>query len=243
MPDREHDIFQAPDDPDARIWRYMDFTKYVSMLEQRGLFFCRAHRLGDPFEGSWPEAHRVWRSEFQSRFRVDFAVKMGNFSRWLRKWTMVNCWHINQRESAAMWGLYASSSKAVAVCSTYAKLRDVLDESCHVGVVRYIDFDKDAFPADDFFWPFVHKRTSFEHEKEVRAVTHDLPHNADGLDLTAEPTDDGCWKAVGLSALITQVYVAPGCRPWFADLVKKVTERYSLDKPVEQSSLDSAPFL
>jgi hypothetical protein len=36
----------------AMIWLYMDFTKYVSMLEHGGLYLRRSDLLGDPFEGS-----------------------------------------------------------------------------------------------------------------------------------------------------------------------------------------------
>ena len=32
----------------------MDFTKFVSLLEKRALFFARADQLGDPFEGAIP---------------------------------------------------------------------------------------------------------------------------------------------------------------------------------------------
>jgi hypothetical protein len=34
------------------LWRYMDFAKFTSMLLQRGLYFSRLDRLGDPFEGA-----------------------------------------------------------------------------------------------------------------------------------------------------------------------------------------------
>ena len=37
----------------ATLWRYMDFTKLVSLLEHRAIFFARADKLGDPFEGAW----------------------------------------------------------------------------------------------------------------------------------------------------------------------------------------------
>jgi hypothetical protein len=50
----EHEIFTPPEDPTATIWRYMDFTKLVSLLETKSLFFARADKLGDAFEGSMP---------------------------------------------------------------------------------------------------------------------------------------------------------------------------------------------
>ena len=37
---------------DATLWRYIDFTKLVSFLEDQTIFFARADKLGDPFEGA-----------------------------------------------------------------------------------------------------------------------------------------------------------------------------------------------
>ncbi len=47
----KHVLFRAPANESERIWRYMDFTKFVSMLHSESLFFCRADKLSDPFEG------------------------------------------------------------------------------------------------------------------------------------------------------------------------------------------------
>ena len=47
----EHPAFSPPSD-DAVLWRYMDFTKFVSLLDRSALFFARADKLNDPFEGS-----------------------------------------------------------------------------------------------------------------------------------------------------------------------------------------------
>jgi hypothetical protein len=47
----EHPNFVPPPDR-ARLWRYMDFTKFVSLLDKEALFFSSAAILGDPFEGS-----------------------------------------------------------------------------------------------------------------------------------------------------------------------------------------------
>ena len=42
-----------PPNLDVPIWRYMDFTKFVSLLQNRGLFFPTVTQLNDPFEGSF----------------------------------------------------------------------------------------------------------------------------------------------------------------------------------------------
>jgi hypothetical protein len=72
MPASEHPVFLPPDDPGAQIWRYMDFTKFVSMLDNGGVFFCRADKLGDKFEARTRNA--LWQSvpQFQANFKARF---------------------------------------------------------------------------------------------------------------------------------------------------------------------------
>ena len=56
----EHPVFNPPPD-DAILWRYMDFTKFVSLLEKQALFFARADKLGDSFEGSLSQVNKTLR--------------------------------------------------------------------------------------------------------------------------------------------------------------------------------------
>ena len=51
---KEHPSFQ-PIGKRTKIWRYMDFAKFVSFLSKRSLYFCRVDKLGDPFEGTLSE--------------------------------------------------------------------------------------------------------------------------------------------------------------------------------------------
>ena len=48
---KEDSRLRAPK-ADAVLWRYMSYTKFVSLLTKNALFFSRADKLGDPFEGS-----------------------------------------------------------------------------------------------------------------------------------------------------------------------------------------------
>ena len=41
---QEHPSFNPPSD-NATLWRYMDFTKFVSLLDKSALFFVRADKL------------------------------------------------------------------------------------------------------------------------------------------------------------------------------------------------------
>ena len=45
----EHGSFRPPPE-EAVLWRYMDFTKFVSLLSTNALYFARADTLGDPLK-------------------------------------------------------------------------------------------------------------------------------------------------------------------------------------------------
>ncbi len=44
--------FTPPDNVDVKLWRYMDLTRFVSMLEEKGVLFTRADLFDDKFEGT-----------------------------------------------------------------------------------------------------------------------------------------------------------------------------------------------
>ncbi len=166
-----HGTAKLPEDPDAPIWRYMDFTKFVCMLDRQSLFFCRPDCLDDRFEGMWGPASR--RSlEIDLRDRVEKGGNVvGGVERqlrghkrtaaYMRQLTAVNCWHLNQHESVAMWKLYIYKHQGIAIRSNVSKLiasfPDDKNVLIHVGVVNYIDFDADSIPSGNYLRPLLYK--------------------------------------------------------------------------------------
>src|ERR1022692_3637225 len=123
MPYTEHPEFCLPE-RDRTIWRYIDFTKLVSLLEKQALFFARADLLADPFEGAYPR----WASmdvieASPSSLGLSEAARQGmlrmrNIRKSLPTSVLVNSWHVGEQESAAMWKLYLKSDEGVAIRST-----------------------------------------------------------------------------------------------------------------------------
>ena len=66
MPYKECDYLTTPTD-EAILWRYMDFTKFVSLLDKQALFFASITSLEDPFEGSLPVANMNVRKDLGLR--------------------------------------------------------------------------------------------------------------------------------------------------------------------------------
>lgn len=230
---KEHHLFESPEDENVKIWRYMDFYKFISILEYNSLYFPSVKILGrfDKMEGFLPR-NAIDRLSNLSENEHENLLKALKET---RKMLYVNSWHINEIESDAMWKIYLKSNAGLAIQSTFQRLKDsfsVFDKDIHIGKVKYVN------PSDiknlelveapiNAFNLILHKRKSFEHERELRAAL-----------LLPKTNKTGVRVGVDLNDLIENIYVAPQCEPWIKELIGKVLKRYELKKEVEQSILD-----
>jgi hypothetical protein len=106
MPYTPHVHFSPPRIGDAKIWRYLDFTKFVSLLDQESLFFARADTLGDSFEGSITAGNIAsLERRFASQSPEDREFGLGYYADLTRHAVTemaISSWHLNEYESAAM---------------------------------------------------------------------------------------------------------------------------------------------
>jgi hypothetical protein len=227
------------------IWRYLDFTKFVDLLDTRGLFFTRADRFEDRFEGSSPPFNVAERARLYREIPEEALRRRTSFSKQFRTCVAINCWHANPHESAAMWRLYLKSDEGIAIQSTYSQLIASVSESkedVYCGLVNYIDYDSEWMPEDNLFYPFLHKRKSFAHENELRAIISRFPSAGSDLSDSFEETiSDGIIVPVDLGRLITRVFVAPDSPLWLTRLVGAVARQYGITAPVVTSSLAKEP--
>jgi hypothetical protein len=235
-----------PEDPDTPVWRYMDFPRFVAMLEHRGLFFTPAEKMDDRFEGSLPSPDPGQLAQLRKSLEAAGIELPGNDRELLprlRRWVSISSWHLNRHESAAMWKLYSASQQAIALQSTWQKLADSLGGRALLAKVRYISYGDEAVEFDSVYAPFLHKRRSFEFEHELRAVVANLEHafaNGNGGD-RRQQREEGAWLPVDLNTLVDRIFIAPDAEPWYVDLVERVARRYGLSKPVKQSVLAEEP--
>jgi len=240
---------------DVKLWRYQDFSKFVSLLESGQLFFTRADSFEDPFEcarGFNYQKDAVY-SEMEKYLRItaktiliDAGIKKPSDEevetelkkemeemifkqQEQRKKYFVSCWHENERESEGMWKLYTSAlSQGVAIQTTVERLcRSLCTDCFEIGRVNYISFDE---PLKDNQEPVWYKRDGFAHEREVRVVIKNTVCKSTGISVH-----------VDLDTLIEKICVSPASPAWLADLVRNITHRYGLDKPVDYSQLNEKP--
>jgi len=259
----------APENPDMPIWRYIDFAKFVDMLDRGALHFSNMNALGDPFEGlpsegtieEHRERSRQAREEAIASGVVDSDFQWPPDDPWsnyqvFRALTYVTCWHLNEYESMAMWRLY--SRDGIAITSTFSKLiasLQVVPEQVFAGQVVYRDRRDRShveYPGDAITVGF-RKGMSYDHEREIRASFLRDTSPVEDVSPVRAIADVGEFERtqekgvnierIDLDLLIDAVYVAPGRPPWFGELVQRVMRTYELDKPLEISDLDERPDL
>lgn len=136
---KEHPTFKAPEKQEQFIWRYLDFTKFVDLLATEELYFTRVDKFDDKFEGSntIPTVenrdayfqYMVTAGEMTPESASKAKEILDKFYEEQRQHYAVNCWHMNDHESAAMWSLYAKESTGIAIRSTYKRLINAIQAS------------------------------------------------------------------------------------------------------------------
>jgi len=236
----EHPAFENPSDEGMSLWRYLDFTKFLFLLESSSLYFCRGDKFrnNDPFEGSFPKR------EYEYLIQNSGLEIAQNFYKAASKSTFINCWHLSEIESIAMWKLYSELNKGVAIKTTITNFKyafNKTNENVFAGIVQYIDYENDTYYArrghkytsQNLFSLYIHKRDIFEFEKEYRAVCSDH-RNIE---------QDGKYIEVDLNALIQEVVLAPNTSDWMYNLVNVTAGRILNDIKISRSIFDSKPYL
>lgn len=225
--------FCVPDD--TIIFRYMDFVKYMELLENEQLFFCNTKRYEDKFEGEMPESfYKNWDENMKEGHKYLNEILDKKHS------CYTNCWNNDEEESYALWKIYTKSETGIAIKSTVGDLKKSLNnDSIKIYKVHYINsFEKLDEHVEP---PFEHRNTvasrrvkevyklsAYRYENEVRAIYRDK--------------SEECGKRIdiNLRKLINKIYVSPFASERFYDLVKKISHQsqYSIqDKEIVKSSI------
>lgn len=271
MPFEPHPHLPIPPDA-AKIWRYQTFTKFVSLLSKRALYFIAADRLEvfDPFEGSYTKANlqldgmpfdqlpeeTQQKINIKQEIEFEFRGKFREIVKKARSRAFINCWHVREHESAAMWKIYATEDAGIAIRSTVGRLkasfRQYTDYPVYISSVAYINYDIDIIPESPYLLtPVFYKRKSFEYENELRALIYGSQYR-DPADPTRKQTEwdgrkaegsffvadvRGLYAAIDVDALIDTIYISPKAPPWFVELVRSISDKFGLKAPITQSDL------
>src|SRR5881296_1494809 len=117
---KEHPEFTLPEGADVTIWRYMDLSKFLSLLDRSALYFVRLDHLSsfDAFEGYYTSVNlkdeEIPYKDLPNEWKKEGRIKDENTWEMLKKAnretrelvkanravTFVNTWHVQNHESA-----------------------------------------------------------------------------------------------------------------------------------------------
>ena len=221
---------------DATLWRYMNFEKFANILTKESLFFSRADKYDDKFEGYIPESIIV--SYKSAGIHIDPNI--------FRPYVMCNCWHHGDEESMGMWDKYHLRNSGIAIKTTLENLKNSLPDEPNVflGQIEYIEnhnqieIPENPSIASLVYSPYFYKRIPFEYEQEVRAI----------IDISSISRDDpyefGRPVEINVETLMrenSEVIVSPHADEWIVGTLELIAERCGFQFPVNPSRLLDPP--
>lgn len=300
---KRHSSFTPPPSEESKLWRYMSLPKFLSLIQQNFLFMGNLERMAqeDKFEGVLPSAnfvHRKWKSVDDVPLPILNKLKMnviyhetGNLQACLenhkeiqelrirqayahRRSYFINCWHLNEYESLAMWDIYSRKDEGIAIISSESNFIDAfsaINSDIYGGIVKYADYDCPSFTidVDNGFNSILHKRASYDYEREYRLVFWDtevthtyiptqiIEFNSNGErsislgrasigrseeDIKNVEPEVSFNAKCDLNKLINEIYVSPSAPSWFFDIVSNIVEKYNVNVPVYHSKLANDPL-
>lgn len=206
---------------EQKVWRYMSFSHFESMLQNKQLWLARIDLLGDRWEMS-PSHTQLAMACKQTALHAVGSTLAGSqeaVARLVPIWrqrTFISCWTAQPDESHAFWQVYAGK-EGVAIQTTLAKLRASLP-ALTVDFVRYGDPEQRATTEEiPLTGLALEKRTMFSYEHEVRVIAK--PH---------QPWPDRGYGVPWDPELIVEsIYVHPDADQPFMDGVSRKVEQYA----------------
>jgi hypothetical protein len=204
----------------------MDLAKFQSLLSKRELYLRRLDLLPNKYEGLYPRRVRKALAEYYATqgLTEDQALELAShrvdFAKESRQMMYVNCWHVSNYESEAMWRIYCGGDNGLAVVLPYGDLRtSVSMGTAWIGMVGYLDFELDLLAPGNAFGVALHKRREFIYEQEARILSFGnvaFAKPADRPTFTSLP-----WQVEAIKEIVVSPYAAPG----YFDMVRDVVER------------------
>ena len=236
----------VPDD--TVIWRYFKFERFVTMLKTHSLWFSRPIRFEDQWEGLFPPSYVRRTRQYTAANDIPFEEFDREFQKRLlrhRYAHFVNCWHLSDHESDAMWRLYALAETGIAIQSTVGDVNECLRPH-NSGKVIYYDPSHDV-RSPLLFGPhdILFKRSVFSWEQEYRFWFVDdelLDRIEAGGEFREEHLSEGLPASISdLRRLIKRVVVAPGASDQSIEKVRSACAEHQkcwLGNLVERSYSD-----
>ena len=252
----------SPED-DAVLWRYMSLEKFANILATQSLFFTRADKFEDKFEGHVPrQIMSIYKSAVSASEKRE-NLREGSIlahAYGLRKHVMCNCWYQAEQESMAMWDKYHMRNSGIAIKTTMENLKNSLPGrfDVFIGEIQYLEeynkigvLENVSIP-NLVHYPYFYKRKSFEHEHEVRVLieiesllrNYFSDQGINEIPFEQELCKIGMLIEISVETLIgenSEVIISPYAEQWVIDTVASIVKQYEFQFPVNRSRLSDEP--
>ena len=220
---------------DQKLWRYMDLSKFVSMIEKNVLWLARADTFRDRHEGRFPDEMRKTIEQAYEGFDDNDKSPVkdaDDFQDYLLKNTFISCWHKNFDENMVMWEIYGRDNNALAIQTTVGNLKKSINASNLTGhslklksvIYQRADEISGVLPYEDCFF---RKRPHFYFEEEVR-----ISLDTYSRDNPSKKTAFGHELPVHINGLLEKILIHPDSPDWFLDVIDSITKKYEVHAPV-----------
>jgi hypothetical protein len=237
------------------IWRYQNLSQFLALLNTKSLYFAMKREFSDKWEGKLSAKYiehlkqsdqvtkmmalGVTREQALTGLKFGYTVSQNLYG--------ISCWHMDEVESVAMWGLYSRGDDGVAIQSTISGLKACLAKEPRdiiIAEVNYTDHAKlpESISPISQLEPLFTKRRSYRHESEVRAVLERIAERTDEefYGFLAKTTA-GEAVTVDLPTLVQKIVVAPGYPAWAIGSLQQAVNAAGLTVQVETSDLLKPP--
>ncbi len=226
--------FRTPDCA-SMIWRYMDYDKFEFFVMKQVLYFCSIDTLKreDPYEGSY------YACKLLNEVPLSDAQTLVNKINQCGPPIAVNCWHLNENESMAMWKIYAGVKKGIAIQTTVGKLKVAFNrfrDSVRIGEISYTDepIEHPTGWSVDKFVSCMTKRKCFEYEKELRALIWDTTE-------VGRENDGSIVVPIEVNSLIENVYLSPTSEDSLVDMIRDLMVNQGINVTPIKSQIPATP--
>ena len=256
---------------DLTIWRYMDLSRFISMLSTSKLWFAKAATLhDDPWEGfgtaEWFKApledcSPKWITHETDHKKTNISVPQmidlfgqmsAEYYEHAGEHLYVNSWCLGATESMAMWQIYGSLGSGIAVESSVERYKraarfEVGPSYYEFGGVKYHDELELAPEIHGDYRMTVPAPGTGVGREILKLAFHKRSCYSYEREWRAaffqgpRPEVAGLHETFDLDELISKVYVGPRAQGFLFDVVAAVMDKFALQKMLRRSELLSAP--
>lgn len=237
-----------------KVGKYLDLTKFISLLSTNSIFFCRLDKLEDHFEGTTSRPNFERRKElyrtmhfrspkFKKLTEEEIKEKIKERYEMDEKFRALNCvccWNKFKSESAALWKIYSDFHKGILIKSNVEKLITAFEntkEDLSLSEIKYIDYNKDYMPDGNMNYQVIHKHKAYTFEEELRLIHSVKFGNGLNYDWNKEKIKFGKYITVNLNELIDEIILSPYAEDWYIELIKDVCVKFGINKEIKKSEL------